>query len=224
MAKTTKTTKTPETSNTNKAGKETRTLPKKREPKKEATPVVTPQEETVAAAPVEKQEVVVVQEETTKKTTVFLSACGGNFTSDPNGTCLSMCALDTPDDYKACSDNFKLMLQERKSNRVTSTQRSSARRAASEASGQKKSPKRFDAIGDGVGTSAHMINVLLLEGATLEEIMDTVPCERTRVMGHMAGLKGGNTRRKPKIIVRDIATGRYFLEMEDGDPTCYFTL
>lgn len=150
----------------------------------------------------------------------FKTPCGGIFDPDPSSSCFGMCKDESPEDFELCMNHYKSAL-EAKTNR-----RRAASRATSEKSisGVKKSPKRFDRIGDGLGTSAHMINIMLLEGATIEEMMDVIPTERTRIMGHLSGLKTGNGHRKPKTIIKDPTTKRYYLEVEEGEPCTYFTI
>lgn len=155
-----------------------------------------------------------------KTADVFKTPCGGIFDPDPSSSCFGMCKDESPEDFELCMNHYKSAL-EAKTNR-----RRAASRATSEkrVSGVKKAPKRFDRIGDGLGTSAHMINIMLLEGATIEEMMDVIPTERTRIMGHLSGLKTGNGHRAPKTIIKDPTTKRYYLEVEEGEPCTYFTI
>lgn len=150
----------------------------------------------------------------------FKTPCGGIFDADPSSSCFGMCHDESPEDFELCMAHYKSALEQK-----TTKRRVSARKTAEKkATGEKRPPKRYDRIGDGLGTSAHMINILLLEGATLEEIMDVVPTERTRVMGHLSGLKSGNGKRAPKVVLKDPTTKRYYLEVEEGEPCTYFTI
>lgn len=150
----------------------------------------------------------------------FKTPCGGIFDADPSSSCFGMCHDESPEDFELCMAHYKSALEQKTTKRRVAAKNTAEKKAT----GEKRAPKRYDRIGDGFGTSAHMINILLLEGATLEEIMDVVPAEKTRVMGHLSGLKSGNSRRGPKVVLKDPTTKRYYLEVEEGEPCTYFTI
>lgn len=155
----------------------------------------------------------------------FATPCGGLFDADPSSSCFGMCKDESPEDFDLCMAHFKSAIEQKTTKRraaATKTAKEKVKRERGES--VPRAAKRYDRIGDGFGTSAHMINVLLLEGATLEEIMDVVPTERTRVMGHLSGLKSGNGKRAPKVVLKDPTTKRYYLEVEEGEPCTYFTI
>lgn len=171
--------------------------------KARTTPAPEPKKQEAASAPAE-----------------FKTPCGGIFDADPSSTCFGMCRDESKEDFEVCMAHYKSALESKTTRRRVASRATAEKRAA----GVKKAPKRYDRIGDGLGTSAHMINILLLEGATIEEIMEIVPTERTRVMGHLSGLKTGNGKRKPKTIIKDPTDKRYYLEVEEGEPCTYFTI
>jgi hypothetical protein len=156
----------------------------------------------------------------------FKTPCGGLFDADPSSACFGMCNDESPEDFAVCMAHYKNALEQKTTKRRVAAQKTAEARVKREKdpNAPKKAPKRYDRIGDGYGTSAHMINILLLEGATLEEIMDIVPTEKTRVMGHLSGLKSGNGKRAPKVVLKDPTTKRYYLEFEEGEPCTYFTI
>jgi hypothetical protein len=182
------------------------TKPKKAEKtpgKAPASPAPEPQKQEAAKQPVE-----------------FKTPCGGLFDTDPNSSCFGMCKDESPEDFELCMNHFKSTMEQKTSRRRTAARANNQSKVA----GTKKAPKRYDRIGDGLGTSAHMINILLLEGATIEEMMEIVPTERTRIMGHLSGLKTGNGHRAPKTVIKDPTDKRYYLEVEEGEPCTYFTI
>lgn len=150
----------------------------------------------------------------------FKTPCGGIFDADPSSSCFGMCHDESPEDFELCMAHYKSALEQKTTKRRVAAKKTAEKKTT----GEKKAPKLYDRIGDGLGTSAHMINILLLEGATLEEIMDVVPTEKTRVMGHLSGLKSGNSRRGPKVVIKDPTTKRYYLDFEEGEPVTYFTI
>ena len=154
----------------------------------------------------------------------FCTPCGGLFDADPSSSCFGMCKDESPEDFEVCMNHFKSALEAKTTKRRAAATKTAKERVKREGSPKSHATKRYDRIGDGFGTSAHMINILLLEGATLEEIMDIVPTEKTRVTGHLSGLKSGNGKRKPKTIIKDPVTKRYYLEVEEGEPCTYFTI
>lgn len=185
--------------------------PAKAEPKKaEKTPGKAP------ASPAPEPQ----KQEAAKPAAEFKTPCGGLFDADPSSTCFGMCKDESPDDFELCMGHYKAALESKTNRRRVASRGTAEKRAA----GVKKAPKRYDRIGDGVGTSAHMINILLLEGATIEEMMEIVPTERTRIMGHLSGLKTGNGHRAPKTVIKDPTDKRYYLEVEEGEPCTYFTI
>lgn len=190
---------------------------KKQEAKAAVKPKPAPKApEKAPAAPAPEPQ----KQEAAKPAVEFKTPCGGLFDSDPSSSCFGMCKDESPEDFELCMNHFKSMMEQKTSRRRT------AARANNQAktTGAKKAPKRYDRIGDGLGTSAHMINILLLEGATIEEMMEIVPTERTRIMGHLSGLKTGNGHRKPKTVIKDPTDKRYYLEVEEGEPCTYFTI
>ena len=200
---------------------EQKPVAKKQEPVK-ATPVKV--EPKKAAKTPEKAPAAVTPEpqkaEAAKTPTAFKTPCGGLFDADPSSSCFGMCHDESPEDFEVCMAHYKSALESKTTRRRVSAQSNVEKRAK----GEKKAPKRYDRIGDGLGTSAHMINIMLLEGATIEEMMDVIPTERTRIMGHLSGLKTGNGHRAPKTIIKDPTDKRYYLEVEEGEPCTYFTI
>jgi len=168
-----------------------------------SVPAPEPEAEKAASAPAE-----------------FKTPCGGIFDADPSSSCFGMCHDESPEDFELCMAHYKSALEQKTTKRRVAAKKTAEKKTT----GEKKAPKLYDRIGDGFGTSAHMINILLLEGATLEEIMDVVPTEKTRVMGHLSGLKSGNSRRGPKVVIKDPTTKRYYLDFEEGEPVTYFTI
>jgi|GEM_PF-3102316 hypothetical protein len=166
--------------------------------------------ETPKTAPVRASE----SEQITKPAAEFTSPCSGEFDPDPTSSCFCMCKEETPDDFNSCVKHYQEMIDSKSERRRASTTKNRL-------GGTKK--KSYDFIGDGVGTSAHMINVLLIEGATLAEIAEIVPTKKTRITGHFSGLRTGNTRRAPKTLVKD-AEDRWKFEQDGTVPANYLGL
>lgn len=192
----------------------------------ETLPDVAP--ETLPESPEKALEADKTEPETEKPinshNTPFKTPCGGLFDADPSSSCFGMCKDESPEDFEVCMNHFKSALEAKTTKRRAAATKTAKEKVKREGSPKAHVTKRYDRIGDGFGTSAHMINILLLEGATLEEIMDIVPTEKTRVTGHLSGLKSGNGKRKPKTIIKDPVTKRYYLEMEEGEPCTYFDI
>ena len=187
------------------ATKKAKVATKKTEPKAKPTPVVeTPKTKPVRASKPEQAAKPIVE---------FTSPCGGEFDPDPTSSCFMMCKEDTLEDFQACLKNYQEILE-------ASAQHKRDVAAKNRSAGTKK---KYDFIGDGVGTTAHMINVMLIEGATLAEIADIIPVKKTRVTGHFSGLRKGNTRRTPKVLVKDKEL-RWKFEKDSTIPDTYLSL
>jgi hypothetical protein len=127
----------------------------------------------------------------------FVSMCGAKFNASPDGTCFLVCKKENKDDFTACLGNYE-MLQ---------AQKPAAKKLI-------RRQKRLDFFGDGVGTSASMINELLVCGATMEEIQNELELKKARITGHFGGLRTKSLKTRPKAyeIFRCKETKRYYID------------
>ena len=127
----------------------------------------------------------------------FVAFCGGKFNPSPESTCFLMCKKENSNDFEMCLANF----EEMKTKPVTKRLRR----------------RNIDYFGDGIGTSASMINEMLVCGATMEEIQEEVQCKASRIRGHFGGLRsqGIKTRVKKFEIFKNKENDRYYFDEPD---------
>jgi len=125
----------------------------------------------------------------------FVSMCGAKFNSSPDSTCFLMCQMENKIDFQACLGHYE-------------------ETAAAKQKHKLKRRKKIDYFGDGVGTSASMINSLLICGATMEEIQNELEIKKSRITGHFGGLKTGSLKTRPKAfqIFKCKETKRYYFD------------
>lgn len=138
------------------------------------------------------------QKETKKEESVFVSMCGAKFNASPDSTCFLMCRNENKDSFHACLTHSEKVL-ETKVKRL------------------KRRKKNIDYFGDGIGTSASMINELLVCGASIDEMKEELELKESRIRGHFNGLRtqGIKTRPKPFSLFKDKETKRWFFDEPD---------
>jgi hypothetical protein len=125
----------------------------------------------------------------------FVSMCGAKFNASPDSTCFLMCQVENKDDFQACLSNYETNVQIKQKPKL-------------------KRRKKIDYFGDSLGTSASMINALLVCGATMEEIQEELEIKKSRITGHFGGLRTRSIKTRPKQfeIFKCKETKRYFFD------------
>ncbi len=165
---------------------------------------VAKKEKPKKTTPVKKKEP--VKKEVVKKETKpapepkeFVAMCGAKFNADPSSTCFLMCKEENKDDFQNCLSNYETIQKTKPAGKKKLNRRK----------------KKIDYFGDGVGTSASMINALLICGASMAEIQEELEVKKSRVNGHFGGLRTKDsikTRTKSWAIFRCKETNRYFFD------------
>lgn len=164
-------------------------MTKKNAPKKEIKEKkTTPKKETP------KKETPKKTTEAKSKAPEFTSMCGAKFNSSPDSTCFLMCKIENKSDFEACLSNYEEILATKPEKKL------------------KRRKKNKDFFGDGVGTSASMINELLVCGASIEEMQKELDIKESRIRGHFNGLR---TRVGAFEITKDKETKRWFFDMPE---------
>lgn len=164
--------------------------------KKETKKTTTPKTQDPAKVKIKEKEVKPSPKPEVKaEPKEFTSMCGAKFNASPDSTCFLMCQVENKDDFQACLSNYEKTVQVKQKPKL-------------------KRRKKIDYFGDGIGTSASMINALLVCGATMEEIQEELEIKKTRITGHFNGLKtmGIKTRPKRFEIFKCKETKRYFFD------------
>ena len=164
-----------------------KTAPKKTEEKKPAKKEAVKKEAVKKEAPKETTEA-------KSKAPEFTSMCGAKFNSSPDSTCFLMCKVENKSDFEACLSNYEEMLSAKPEKKL------------------KRRKKNKDFFGDGIGTSASMINELLICGASIEEIKQELDVKESRIRGHFNGLR---TRGQAFELTKDKETNRWFFDMPE---------
>lgn len=151
---------------------------KKLEPKKAASKTKTPPKKKTAPkknVPAKKETKPKKEEAKVETPKEFTSHCGSTYDPSKKGTCEAECSKEYPENYAECRAHFK-----------TQAKAKSRKKAAAKA---KKPPKPVDMFKNKIGSGANMINVMLLEGATVAEIAASVETTEQRVRNHMTHLE-----------------------------------
>lgn len=159
----------------------------------------------------------------------FASMCGDAFDNKKKSSCHQMCKAENPESYQACLENFGAKKKPTKAVKAEAAPIAekpkkektveAKKEEVAKVEKPKKPAKEFDWFGDGTGTSASMINRLLVNGATLKKISAKCDCNRNRIMGHFTGLRSGKRSRRPMAfeLFKSKETNRYHFDHPEVD-------